>query len=442
MTDDPRLARLAALRGAPSQEDPVLQEPFLKPETLYGPVGEFAEAVAPFTEAHRAAIYASALAYLGALIGPGPRFYQGAYQKTNLFICTIGLSGTGRKTAGLGIASQLLFALDPAFAKMRVVQGNLSSGEGVLELVRDPERDKDGNITRGTDDQRLVLVVPELANMLKTGQRAGNTLADIVRQAWDPHTLHVTRRNDPAVASHHHISILANVTAQELFRTASSIDYEGGLLNRFMFLYARPERSIARPKPVPPDILTMVPRLRSAIERARQVAQVSWPAEGVVCETWERYYNELYEQRLSGRVGDLLSRRDTHPIRVAFLLALLDGKPMFDEVHLNAAISLQEYSEDTIAYCWERWGTAEAVESGAYLAHRAHAASSAEKIFSNTEPGQFLSVTDLRRLFGNKRARQEIEQLMETLVRQGLFKASDKKPAGGGKTAQGWERIV
>ena len=69
------------------------------------------------------------------------------------------------------------------------VQGGLSSGEGLINVVRDPtmkwdrEAQAEVELDHGVDDKRLLVIEPEFAGVLAVMERAGNTISPLIREA-------------------------------------------------------------------------------------------------------------------------------------------------------------------------------------------------------------------------------------------------------------------
>jgi len=141
--------------------------------------------------------------------------------------------------------------IEPEWAGKRI-QGGLSSGEGLIWVVRDPIEKhepirEDKRITDyqmavidpGVSDKRLFVIEPELAATLKTMTREGSTLSATIRQAWDTGDLRVLTKNSPAQASGAHVSIVGHITRDELLRFSTSTDTANGFANRFLWVCSR-----------------------------------------------------------------------------------------------------------------------------------------------------------------------------------------------------------
>jgi hypothetical protein len=411
--------------------------PKLGHEAFHGPVGDFVGLVSPYSEAHPAAILAATLAGLGAYIGPGPRLYLGRWQSAKLFVCITGMSGKARKGAGSDKSEYLLGLIDRGFADERIVSGAPTSGQGVVERVRDAEFTTDGALRRGSPDQRLVLEVPELTGVLKAGQQSVSILSEIIRQAWDCRPMHILRREDPVRSLDHHISILANVTGEDLFRTASASDVGGGLLNRFLFVLATREQYLPVPQPMPAaEVEPIAARLRQVCAKARTFTQVGWTddARDLWCDEYMRLTGDE-----EGPLGKITARADVHPARLALVYALLDGQDRIGVTHLRAGLALWAYCDASVRYCWSRWGPDAAMTAGVERAAQVFSQGRAERVMAEVDPGGFITRKQLMDLFSRRVPATELARLMDALCQAGLFAAASQ--AGEGRTAKGWRRV-
>jgi hypothetical protein len=113
--------------------------PTLRPEALYGLPGEIVRAIEPHTEADPAALLANLLVAFGNAIGRGSYVEVGADpHHLNLDIALVGETAKGRKGMSWGPIRNLMHVADPEWADERV-QNGLSTGEGLILAVRDPE---------------------------------------------------------------------------------------------------------------------------------------------------------------------------------------------------------------------------------------------------------------------------------------------------------------
>ncbi len=104
-------------------------------------------------------------------------------------------------------------------------------------------------------------------------KREGNILSAVIRNAWDGRILQVATKNSPAKASNAHISILGDITRDELHSALAQAERSNGFANRFLWLHV--ER--CGPKPFGGKALdwtSEVIGLKSAVDFARKQGRV------------------------------------------------------------------------------------------------------------------------------------------------------------------------
>jgi hypothetical protein len=154
--------------------------------------GQVVAKIAPHTEADPAAILTQLLVCCGALIGRGAYFQvEATRHHPNEFVMLIGDSAKARKGSSFDHVARLLSQTDPAFTS-RLSTG-LSSGEGLIWAVRDPQGPDPGAL-----DKRLLVIEPEFATVLKSTARELSTLSPTMRSAWDGRPLALLTRTAPA----------------------------------------------------------------------------------------------------------------------------------------------------------------------------------------------------------------------------------------------------
>ncbi len=183
--------------GWPAPPDPV---------AYHGLSGAIVSKIAPHTEADPAAILTQLLVCCGALIGRDAFFQvEATRHHPNEFVVLVGDSAKARKGSSFDHVARLLGQADPAFTA-RLTTG-LSSGEGLIWAVRDPQ-----GPDPGAADKRLLVIEPEFATVLKSTVRELSTLSPTLRSAWDGRPLALLTRTAPARATSAHISIIGHIT--------------------------------------------------------------------------------------------------------------------------------------------------------------------------------------------------------------------------------------
>ena len=343
MTDTQLSLKMA---GAPTPAEPDVNSQMLAPpagwpeppavEAYHGVFGAIIEKLAPNTEADPVAILAQLLVACGSAIGPGAYFQVEATRHHPAeFLLLAGDSAKSRKGSSLDHVTRLMRDADPDF--QRRVSTGLTSGEGVIWALRDPQ---DGDA--GTAEKRLLIIEPEFASVLKAASREISTLSPTLRSAWDGRPLQLLTKTAPVRATQAHVSIIAHITAHELRRYATSIEIANGFLNRFVIVCCRRVRLLPEGGNANPFARSGLPRyLAAAIQHARSAGQLTFDPHARAL--WWHAYPQL-TQPADGLPGHLTARAEAHTIRLALIYALIDGQTRIHEQHLQAALALSSYA--------------------------------------------------------------------------------------------------
>jgi len=322
-------------------------------------LGEIVTTIAPHTEADPIAILAQLIVAIGAAIGRGAWFsVEATAHHPNEFMLLAGDSAKARKGSSWDHVHRLLVDIDPSI-QQRILTG-LSSGEGLIWAVRDPTTQDPGH-----NDQRLLVIEPEFASVLKAASREISTLSPTLRSAWDGRPLAILTRTAPARASHAHIAVIGHITQTELRRHTTSIELANGYLNRILIIACRRQRLLPEGGDHDPLHGTGLPRLLAAtLKHAKTAGQLRLDPDAR--ELWHHAYRQL-SQPLPGIVGQITARAEAHTIRLALIYTLADGQPQIRRSHLTAALALHDYAARSAA-----WALAGA--TGQPLAEQIHAA--------------------------------------------------------------------
>jgi hypothetical protein len=329
----------------------------LAPEALYGLAGDVVRTIDPHTEADPAALLLQFLVAFGNLVGRGPHFAVEADQHfTNLYAVMVGETSKGRKGTSLGHVQRLLSRVDTAWASDRIV-GGLSSGEGLIDQVRDPlYKDEDVSeegdpeprfqlrvIDRGVADKRLLVIEQEFASTLRVLEREGNTLSPIIRNAWDGKKLQTLTRNSPLKATNTHVSIAGHVTRNELCRYLNRTEAGNGFANRFLWVCVRRSKQLPEGGNLQnADIEKLAAGIREAVDFARSVDRLFRDADAAAI--WRAVYGALSDGK-PGLFGAVIGRAEAQVMRLGCLYALLDGEQFIRRPHLLAALAVWDYCE-------------------------------------------------------------------------------------------------
>jgi hypothetical protein len=331
-------------------------------EAFHGLAGRIVAAIAPASEADRAALLIQTLVSFGNAIGRSAYFaVEGSRHHANEYAVLVGRTSKARKGTSWDRIRQLFCQAAEQWVDERV-QSGASSGEGLFWAVRDPitkqERVKErGEAPRyieveadpGVEDKRLLVFEPEFANVLKQTERHGNTLSVVLRQAWDGgHILRTLTKNSPAKATGAHVSLIGHITADELRRYLSTTEVANGFANRLLWICV--DRSKLLPEGGHVDAAEMEllrAELVKALDAANSAGEVRRDDEARAL--WCEIYGELSDGK-PGLAGALLARAEAHVMRLALVYALLECSPVIQEAHLLAGLALWEYCERSVRF--------------------------------------------------------------------------------------------
>lgn len=427
-----RDARKRAADEIPVSETEQWPEP-VDQAAYYGLAGDIVRTLEPQTEADPVALLIHVLVAVGNLAGRSPHFrVGGANHHANENAICVGRTSSARKGTAKSDTFKLLCAVDPKWVDNQVMAG-LSSGEGLIWAVRDeiekqePIRDKKKTITgyqtvitdKGVADKRLLVIEPEFASVLRVAGRDGNTLSTVYRQAWDSGLLRVLNKNSPVKATGAHISIIGHITRDELLMELSNNDKVNGFGNRNLWL------CVQRSKFLPDggdwdhlDLAPLISRVNAVVEFARGVGEMRRDAQAGAM--WHEVYPQLSGER-GGLFGALTSRAEAHVLRLSCIYALFDHSTEVRRCHLEAALALWKYCEDSAEFIF---GTA--------LGNQV--ADQILKALGNAPQG--LTRNDLRDLFGRHRSSEEISVALRILSERTLVEF--EKENTGGRAAERW----
>lgn len=241
----------------------------------------------------------------------------------------------------------LLGELSPEFMRANIVTG-LSSGQGLIYHVRDGAADEDRQEFRdpGVIDKRLLVVESEFAGALKTMSNHSNNLSTVLREGWDGNLLATLTRTNPMKATDPHLSLIVQITADDLHRRLDSAELFNGFVNRFLIAWS--QRTQVLPfggSPDEDDRAAAVKALAFAVERARRTGKLDVIAPAAR-EWWTHHYEDLTRDR-PGKAGSATQRGAAQIRRIALLFAALDGAPAVDLAHLTAAHAIWQYAADS-----------------------------------------------------------------------------------------------
>jgi hypothetical protein len=341
----------------------------------------------------------------------------------------VGDSAKGRKGTGGGRVRAIAKLADPTWCDERNASG-LSSGEGLIDNVRDPiSKWNDKNkimeiVDAGVPDKRLMITEAEFAGTLAVMERHGNTLSPVIRNAWDGLRLQTMTRSNPLRATNAHISIVGHITKDEARARLTRTDMANGFANRFLFCLVRRARFLPHGGHL--DEARMAPlgeRLKEAATAAQKIGRVTMT--DAAANAWAEAYPELSAGR-PGLLGAVTARAEAQVIRLALIYAALDctahsAKVEIDTDHLNAAMAIWAYCDESAALVFGD-SLGDPVADDILMALRRSPAG--------------MTRTDICNLLGRHRSSDQISIALTLLLRMGRAKFDTKQT--GGRPVETW----
>lgn len=384
-----------------------------------GVLGAAVDLLDPTTEADPVAILASLLAGVGAMVTARPHLQVGNTRHPLLIWPLIfGRTSTGRKGESWSTARRVLAAADAEFVAENLESG-LSSGEGLIERIKDIDAEdaptRKGEFA-GTNDKRLLVVEPEFGSLMARAKREGNTLAAVLRDAWDGRPLGVlTKSRSRASASH--IAVIAHVAPKEFRIRQAEADLAGGSYNRFLPLFVERSKRIPIGEGIPTEALTdLTTELRCAISAARSISRITLDPDATALWS-DALYDEFTEADDEDTPAAEFTRRGApYCLRIAGLHAALGARRTVNTTDLTAAAALVRY----------------AIESAHYVLGDTTGNPRIDRIRrALADAGDDgLSRTDISALFGRNLPRTALDELLAQVTEDPAFTATSKSTGG------------
>jgi hypothetical protein len=441
------------------------EQPWPEPlaeRAFHGLLGELVRAIEPHSEADPAALLAHALSGIGAMVDRHAHAIAGdAQHPAKLFTIIVGETSKGRKGSASRPIERILERTcdlmstevggdwprgdspprgnpeydQPGLARNERFTGTaiegLCSGEGLIHQVRDAvyKMEKTGKgkdvhyeevlADPGVDDKRRWVVESEFASVLRVTERQGNTLAQIIRRAWDRDDLTTLVKNNPTRATGAHIAITGHVSRDEVLRYLNRTEIASGLANRFLWFASRRGRVLPRGGAVPDEEIDRIAR--------RLVPVVAWAATARVLERddeaadlWDKVYGPLSDGK-PGLFGAVISRSEAQVLRISVLYAILDTSPVIRAEHLLAGLAVWRYCEASA-----RWVFGDATGDP-----------TADTILSALRRNGPMVRTEISDLFGRNLGKDRLDLALGLLLTNGLARCT-RVETGGIRPAEQW----
>lgn len=413
------------------EEAVLLQAPTpLKRVAFQGLAGEIVRACYPHTEANRAHLLNETLCIAGNLLPPDLYWMHGDVRHgLNLFVALVGPSGSGKGDGSETLLS-ILNLVDRDWADNPNRRAGLSSGEGLVRLLRDPSP-KDPGVT----DKRLLIVEEEFANVLTMDRRQGNNLQVNLRLASDGRTLAVGSikgQKENLRATRPHLSLIVHITPDELRALISQTMLTNGFLNRFLLVFGNQSKDLILAPPMPEDTrLDLAARLRHVMEFWKEELKNSGGKLFMAPET-DRLLETVWPtvKRYAG--VPVTGRAKPHLRKLLHIYAALDCERYARPEHLEAAMEVLRYDSEGAYFTLGR---------APQLAVFPEAERILEFLRKAGQKGKTRTEIS-KELFQKNTPGGEIDNYFQVLRQQGRIIVEKTKPGPqGGRGAERWRAV-
>jgi hypothetical protein len=151
-------------------------------------------------------------------------------------------------------------------------------------------------------------------------------------------------KGSPTKCAEPHVSIIGHATVEEIQRYLSLTETANGFGNRHLWALVKRSKLLPCGASHLPDE-GLVRRLQEAAAFARKTGELRRDADADAF--WTDLYGPLSEGR-PGLTGAMLGRAEAQVMRLAGLYAVLDQSPWIRVIHLDAAMAVWRYCEQSV----------------------------------------------------------------------------------------------
>jgi hypothetical protein len=406
--------------------------PVLDKAAYYGLAGEVVNTLLPNTEADPAALLLQYLTSAGNMIGRKPFYRQASVNHyPNIYVIIAGRTARSRKGTSAQDVRTVIESADPDWARNNVKSG-ISSGEGIIEMVRDARfAMQKGTLVctaDGVDDKRLLLDEREFSSTLSKMKQETNIVSQVLRKAWDcyPPVLSTSTKHNPSTATEPLISMVAHVTIDELRQRLDKLSITDGFGNRFLYSCVDRSKLLAHGgNHDPAAIDALGARTRAAVEAAQMLGRITMTPEAAAL--WVEIYDALERPELTDElINHVIARAAPQMLRLALLYALLDGAAQIEPPHLKAAQALWQFCEASTRYVFCNLSSDRVADT--ILCE-----------LQDARPEGMHRSAFIHDIFGRNVRAYEIKQALRKLAAAGKVRREVQRPANGfGRSREVW----
>jgi len=383
---------------------------------------DFIDIITPHSESSKMGLAFSFLTSLGNIIGR--KIYhkvESDKHYSNLFMCLVGGTSTGRKGTSWGRVKSFFKLVDSDWVSQNI-KGGLYNGVGLIHSVRDEKKEYSKKekveviVDTGVIDKRLLAVQTEFVTVLNLSKGDSNIISSVLRDAWDGGTLTTLIKNSRDIATNPHISIIGHITPTELNQSISKSDLSNGFANRFLWVFVEMTKELPFGGDLDDsELIPIAEKVKDIIKwvNSKNEIKMIWDEEAK--GAWIECYSDLVKD-FDGVLGTVTSRAAPQVLRLTILFAIMDKNKIMSKKHLESALILWRYS----------------LQSADYIFGNNMNGKIQNKILVELENKKVsLTKTEIHKLFNNHIPKGDIDTSLSYLLQIG--KISKRKEQTNGK---------
>ena len=324
----------------------------LPPIAWRGLFKDYRALMADTTEAADAFHYATFLQVFGCTLGRRLFVYHAGRLYPNFYTCLVGRSGLTRKDTAWSRGGDILGRLhsysDDEKPPFRIIRG-IRSYEGLLDELS------------GTRMVRLIQQGEFLSLLSKAHQDSVGNIIPALTELYDcPDRVNPpVHQKSPADCQEPFVSIMAGTTQAWLQKALTEKEIYGGFANRWCYFSGSPKE----PNPSPQKVNAykrdeLIQKINEIRLWAQDVPDGEISITGEADALFAEYYCASYWRCLiEGLIPTLIVRIQDFIWKIALLYAADDMSAIITRDHLDAAIAVGNYLEDSVAEVFVGFGT-------------------------------------------------------------------------------------
>lgn len=395
--------------------------------------------------------FGSALVALGMALGRTVTLRDGDPVHSNLYICVIGQSGTGKSRASKHLRTVLYEALP--FDKTDLTnQGakfisNPGSGEVLYEHFSRPVKDPyDDRKVAFYAEVRAVVAYAELAGLTGRSSRTGSTLKSSLIDLYDcPRDFSISSRtHGETIGENPFGSMLTSTQPDSIAKLMSSEDDKSGFLNRFIFLTGTPKERFALNE-VTINLDEAIKKLKFVHDWGRTMfgtgGMVEWSPEAK--DVWREFFKNTVAPDQSNSANDMLGRIDLLMKKFILLFAANKCEDVVSATTVQEALSLYQYFVESYGYTSSKISNTQATQAEDEVLtalDKAFQVQAKKLGVTALEPKDWPKARNVQQLVYPKRDAKATKATLDSLVAAGWVLAHELPRSYGGEKLKTYAR--